>query len=310
MSSPVTKTPKPGNRRQQPPPPRNQRFDGVRAPAERGGGSTSLGAAIRRYPLLVALPTVLLLAAGILAGAAKSPTYSAAATINVGKSDINTQATPGYVQAAQALASTYSRLVMSQHISIPVAQQLHQSPATVAGGITAIPIPTQPTFTITATAGSPQGAVNLAHAAVTALQAYVNRSATQQGGAPQLLSRYQAAQAKADQLQLKASKIEARFRLNRPGVTSAQVQSAKVAGQVAALKAQALSGSYLGLSQNGGAPTLDVLIDPTSASSSNRKSNIEKYAVIGAVAGLAIGIAFAVLISALGTRSLARRTSA
>src|SRR5450755_3430585 len=92
------------------------------------GGSVTLASAVRRHPVLAILPAILLLAAGIVVGTKKAPTYSATATINVGKSDINTQATPGYVQASTVLASTYSRLVMSQHISVPTARLVNQSP--------------------------------------------------------------------------------------------------------------------------------------------------------------------------------------
>lgn len=65
----------------------------------------TLASAVRRHPFLTVLPAVVLLAAGIVAGVKKHPTYSATATINVGKADINTQATPGYVQASEALSA-------------------------------------------------------------------------------------------------------------------------------------------------------------------------------------------------------------
>ncbi|MBV9801885.1 MAG: hypothetical protein JO130_01780, partial [Solirubrobacterales bacterium] len=93
--------------------------------------STGLGRAIARHPFLVVLPAIFLLAAGIFAGTKKHPTYSASAMINVGRSDIITQATPGYVQAAQVLATSYSRVVMSEHVSLPVARQLGEPVGTV-----------------------------------------------------------------------------------------------------------------------------------------------------------------------------------
>jgi hypothetical protein len=125
-----------------------------------------------------------------------------------------------------------------------------------------------------------------------------------------LISQYQAAETKSDRLALTAGNLQARLRLHRHGVTASQVTAAKVASQVAALKAQSLSGAYLNLGTNGSAPSLDVLQSPTSATSSNRKTNIEKYGIVGLVAGLAIGIAFAVLLGAMQAMPRARRASA
>jgi hypothetical protein len=269
--------------------------------------SFSLGAAVRRHWLLALLPVVVLLAAGIVAGAKKAPTYSATATINVGKSDIATQATPGYLIAAEALASSYSRLVASQNVAVPAARAVGENPGTALSQLTAVPIPNEPTFTITATGSSSAKATALANAAVTALQHYVTISATQQGGPAQLLSKYQAAQRLAFALQQRAGSLQARLNarqngLSTPGpkVTQAEVTNAKVAAQTATLKAQALSGQYLNLSQSGTAPTLAVLVSPTGATSTDRSTNIEKFAIVGAVAGLVIGIAFAGLAEGVG----------
>ena len=285
-------------------------------------GPVTLAAAVRRHPVLTVVPAIVLLAVGIVVGAKQPPTYSATATINVGKSDINTQATPGYVQASTVLASTYSRLVMSQHISVPAARTVHQSAAAVGANLTAVPIPTQPTFTITATGHSPQAAVKLTNAAVSALQGFVDRSATQQGGTTQLLAKYKIASTHADQLQQTSRTLQRTLARQQAGLTQtaptqtpvtqapvsqAQVTQAQVAAAAASLQAEALGNQYLSLAQNGSAPTLDVLISPTATTASNRTSNIEKYAVIGAVGGLIIGIALAALVSNVRVRPGIRR---
>jgi hypothetical protein len=285
-------------------------------------GPVTLAAAVRRHPVLTLVPAIVLLAVGIIAGAKKPPTYSATATINVGKSDINTQATPGYVQASTVLASTYSRLVMSQHISVPTARAVHESASAVGANLSAVPIPTQPTFTITATGNSPQAAVSLTNAAVSTLQGFVANSATQQGGTAQLLAKYRLASTRADQLQQTGRTLQRSLAnqqagltqtapthtaVNHTPVTQAQVTQAQVGAAAASLQAEALGNQYLSLAQNGTAPALDVLIDPTATTTSNRTSNIERYAVIGTVGGLIIGIALAALVSRVRARPEIRR---
>jgi uncharacterized protein involved in exopolysaccharide biosynthesis len=295
-------------------PPEDPRF-GYREPPR-----FTLAAAARRHWFLTLLPVVLLAAAGVFAGHAKKPTYSATATINVGKSDINTQATPGYLVAAEALASSYSRLVQSQHIAVPAAKKVGETPAQAGKALTAVPISNEPTFTITATGSSPARATALANAAVSALRAFVARTATQGGGTPQLLARYRKASAKAFSLQAQLRRLEAHaapldtstVTVTTPTtntVSQAQITAAKVAAQTAQLEAQALSGQYLNLAQGGVAPTLDVLIAPTGETTTNRKTNMEKFGIVGAVGGLVIGLAFASLAGAVDVRR-ARRAAA
>ena len=284
-------------------------------------GPVTLAAAVRRHPVLTVVPAIVLLAVGIVVGVKQPPTYSATATINVGKSDINTQATPGYVQASTVLASTYSRLVISQHISVPAARAVHQSAAAVGANLTAVPIPTQPTFTITATGHSPQAAVKLTNAAVSALQGFVDRSATQQGGTTQLLAKYDRVHpcrsAAADQPHPSA---HACAPAGRPHPDSADSDTSHPGtgdpgtGHTGTSRRRGrlppgggIGQPDLSLAQNGSAPTLDVLISPTATTASNRTSNIEKYAVIGAVGGLIIGIALAALVSNVRVRPRIRR---
>jgi hypothetical protein len=255
----------------------------------------------------VILPAVILLAVGVVLGSKKAPTYSATATINVGKADIATQATPGYVQASEALAASYSRLVTSQHVAVPAARAVGESPSSVASRISAVPIPNEPTFTITTTDSTPQSAVRLARATVSSIVKYAQQSQTNQGGPTQLLNRYHRLQTRADALQATADKLQGQLQVNTLGVTQAQVTKAKVAAQTISLQAQALSNQYLNLAQNGAAPSLDVLIDPTSPTTSDRTSNREKYGVVGAVAGLVIGVALAGLVASIGTFRMRRR---
>jgi hypothetical protein len=277
----------------------------------------TLAGAARAHWFLTLLPVVLLAVAGVIAGHTKKPTYSATATINVGKSDINTQATPGYLVAAEALASSYSRLVQSQHISVPAAKRVNETPAQVGAQLTAVPISSEPTFTITAEGTSAARATALVNAAISALRAFAARTATQGGGTAQLLASYRKAQTNAFALQVKLRRLEAHaapldtstVTVTTPTtdtVSQARITAAKVAAQTAGLQAEALSGQYLNLAQGGVAPTLDVLIAPTGETTTNRTTNMEKFGIVGAVGGLVIGLAFAALAGAVEVRRARR----
>src|SRR4051794_41585036 len=65
---------------------------------------------LRRFWWLIVGLAVLLGAAGVYVGANRGATYTAAASVNVGRVDIRSQALPGYMTAAQALAPPYNPL--------------------------------------------------------------------------------------------------------------------------------------------------------------------------------------------------------
>jgi capsular polysaccharide biosynthesis protein len=245
---------------------------------------------------------VIFAAAGITLGLRRAPTYTASTVINVGSPDIASQATPGYVQAEQTLASAYSREVTSQFVYGPVARQLHTSQAAVASRLSSSAVPSSPTFTINATGHDQQSAIQLAHTATKALQHYinvVNQGETQSGT---LLSRYRAATREADRLSAYSGKLDGQNRVHPGSVSSQRRQDAHVASQVAQLQANALSAQYTA----GGATTKTgasiQVLNPASAATSDRRSIAERYGVIGAAAGIVLGAALALMVANLRRR--------
>ncbi len=257
--------------------------------------STGLGAALRRYPLVALLPVVVLVAAGITLGLRKPPTYTATTQLNVGTADINSQATPGYVQAEQTLAQAYSRLVTSQYVYNPAAQAMGASPSAVAGRLSSSAVPNSPTFTINATGPSQRAAVQLAAAATTALQHKINQLDQGENASTNLLTQFRQAQGQADRLQARSGSLQARHASGTGGVSLARVQGAKLDAQVAQLQAQALGTQYTNASTMSHGAIIDVL-NPATSATSNRQSITERYALVGLAAGLVMGAALALLV--------------
>src|ERR687896_24634 len=93
--------------------PDGRRFASSRPPAPHPLGP--LRPVVSRWWLV--LPVMLAFAGGgaYVANQAQ-PTYSASATINVGRTDVRVQALPGYAAGATSLAAAYTRIVQSAEI--------------------------------------------------------------------------------------------------------------------------------------------------------------------------------------------------
>ena len=268
--------------------------------------STGLGAALKKYPLIALLPVVVLVAAGVTLGMRKPPTYTATTQLNVGASDINSQATPGYVQAEQTLAQAYSREVTSQYVYNPAAQSLGISPAAVAGRLSSSAVPNSPTFTINATGPSQSSAVHLAAVATQALQHKINQVDQGESGSKYLLNEFRTAQAQADTLANHSGSLQARNSSGNGNINQRRLVNAKVAAQVAQVQAQALATQYTSSNTLSKGAIIDVL-NPATSASSNRSSITERYALVGLAAGLVMGCALALLVYGARRRWTDRR---
>src|SRR5947209_7690170 len=129
--------------------------------------------AARRHWALTWLAVLIMLAAAAAAGLSYKPTYSAQARLNIGRLDVSTQAIPGYAQAIQTLAVAYARLVTSNGVVVPVADQLHISPTEARSRLDGSAIPQSPVIIVNATASNPAAAILLANAASNQLVAYL-----------------------------------------------------------------------------------------------------------------------------------------
>jgi capsular polysaccharide biosynthesis protein len=260
------------------------------------GGPRTVGEAIGRHWWLPVLLAVVLGAAGAIAGHLRSPVYTTSAVLNAGRIDIQAQSISGYTQASAYLATTYSRAVHSGAVLTPVARRTGRSIDSLAGSVSATPIPNSSVFRVQAKARSAPEAVKTANAAAAQVVAFA-RSQIRGGPAATLLDRFGTASAKASSLASRAGAAR-----SKRGISSTELADVRRAAAVASLEAQGLQQQYIAqVAQLKGAAEV-LLLSPARKASSDRAQKTEIGAFIGLIAGLLIGGLLALRLGLRGRR--------
>jgi uncharacterized protein involved in exopolysaccharide biosynthesis len=235
---------------------------------------------------IVAIVTLLFAGGAVPAASRRAPTYTASTTINVGRVDVRVQALPGYVAGATSLAASYSRIATSDRIVVPLAQRLKLTPAAVRSRLSATQIPGAPMFTIYGSGADGRQAVAFTDAASRELRTYVRDSGDGTASVRQLLSDWR------EQARTAAS-LKRRIAALPEGSPSAD--SLQVDLDTAQLKEQTLRGQYEQRSAEVASTAgIEVISEPVQASSDAHRT-LQRFLVVGLLAGLLVGSALAVL---------------
>jgi hypothetical protein len=141
----------------------------------------------------------------------------------------------------------------------------------------------------------------LAGAATKALQHTINVLDQGENASTQLLNRYRAAEREANRLSSISGRLSGQNRVIPGSVSQARLRDAKLASQVAQLKANALSSQYTNSSTISRGAIIQVL-NPAASASSDKRSIAERYGIIGAAAGVVLGAAVALMVANLRRR--------
>jgi uncharacterized protein involved in exopolysaccharide biosynthesis len=271
-------------------PPDGRRFPPSRPPAQHPLGP--LRPVVSRWWLV--LPVMLAFAAGgaYVANEAQ-PTYSASATINVGRTDVRVQALPGYAAGATSLAAAYARIVQSAEIEEPLARRLRLPVDDVRRRLSAVPVPSNPFFTIRGTGRTADEAVRFTRAATREMKAYVKRSDRGDVSVDSLLSRYRSVASRQADLQRRIDRLTA-------GAVGSSVPPSAARAQAEydtlAIQAEALKQQYAERSAEVATTAGITVISPATAAESDRKKTVQRLVAVGLVAGLVVGSALALLL--------------
>lgn len=93
-----------------------------------------------RWALTIAL-VVGLAGVGGVAGYLRTPTYTSTVDLAIGTGALATNSVPGYVQAVETLAGSFSRTIDADAITAEVARRTGMSTSDVIGSLTASPVP-------------------------------------------------------------------------------------------------------------------------------------------------------------------------
>lgn len=251
----------------------------------------SAGDAMRRRPVVVVLPAVVLMVLGAVLGLHGKSTYTATAQLVVQPLAPTVSQLPGAVQSAEDQATNESRLVNSSAVIVPLASEFHMTAASIANHISATPIPGSTVIRLGAEANSADAAVALANAAAVKFAHYVNRELQSTAESETVLRSYQAAEVLLNRARNTKTAFEGRH-ISRGGLVSLEA-----AVSAAQLRATALGAQYQSTIQAlATAPSVKPFASATKASSS-RSSKVEIYVLGGLVVGLLLGIAAATLLA-------------
>ena len=249
--------------------------------------------AVRRHPFLAILPVFFFVAAGVVIGATRSPTYTATAEVSVGRITTNTPTgIPGVIEASRALASTYARAVDANDVVNATAKSVNLPPGAVKARVEADPIPESPLIKVKATGPTTGEAIRIANAASKALIDYVGRLNRTESELDRVATQYRAAALDYSKKQDVVSRLE---RSVNNGSTSARKDLVKARADLssARLERDSLQATYTTLQQSGSAaPTLEIF-SLADGAESDRAETVQVLGLIGLIAGLLAGAGLA-----------------
>lgn len=260
----------------------------------------SIWEAIRRHPVLAVLPLVVLTAAGIALGLARSPEYTATSRMYVQVPSAEPSTLFAVTDAAAGLASAYSRAVAATAVSRAVARDLARDPAAAAGSSSATPVPDSPIVKVTGQASSERAAVRLANVTAAELANYINNLNTSSTASKYALAAFSAATRRVARARAKLVDAQQAVDALATDAAKAELESARAAYEVAQLRQSAAKLRFTSL-QSGQQPSLEPLRNATGATD-DRTSKLELFGFAGVLAGALAGCALAMLGRALDTR--------
>jgi capsular polysaccharide biosynthesis protein len=255
------------------------------------------GRAARRFWWLIALLAVVCAAIGVAAGTQRDPVYTAANQLNVGTLDAQTQAVPGYVEAAKSLASSYSRLAVTDDVLAPVGQKVGLSAKGVKGLVSVTPVTDNPIITVRAEGSSEPAARRLSDTLADQLVTSVSTIDRRDEQTARLLNRFRAASQRASRYEEELRTLRARRENDAASVSLTRIERAQSRAETERLQAQALSTQYSSAAARGtGAAGIERFGEQSVSNDRSRK--IQQLGLVGAIAGAALGLAGAVLLTA------------
>jgi hypothetical protein len=278
-------------------PPDLQRLDRSHAPLSEDGislpaaqqASFLVAAVVRHRRLVLAIAAALALG-GVALGREHPPTFTAAATLQVGAVNPNAANFYGFTQAATQLAPVFSRSYAATAVLEYIHTRLGITPAKALARLSAAPLPLSPSFTISATAATARGATKLANVAAAGMIAYTARANATDGTVEALLTSYRAA---TEVVQRDADRVGPQHGASRRSL-AAHAELASARAQAAALAA-AYQNAVVAAPPPGG---LVSLLSAATTATSDHAAKIELFGFTGLLVGIVLGCAVAALYEA------------
>lgn len=255
--------------------------------------------AVRRYPMLVAAPMLALAAIGAAIGYARTPTYKATSEIAVGQLNVSDPAAVGsVVQATQSLAGVYSRMINATQVRERIAKTREARGSQIG----ATPIPGSPLIRVIATGSSAGQAVAASNAASKALLDYSKQYGTSSDRSSSIYEKYKNASLAVAKAQGRVAGLGQAFGRSHSQADRRALAKAQSDLDAARLKRDGLRFNYGANQQSAQAAPVLREFSKAGGATSDRVSFMEILALLGAVAGAAIGCA-------LATTALKRRVA-
>lgn len=249
---------------------------------------------LRGWPLIL-LTTLILVAAGIVTGLRRDPVYTAETRMAVGSINASAQSVPGYVAAAEALASSYSRISASDQLVVPLSRRVGLPPEEIEERVEAAPVPEAPLLRMTAEGSSEQDAIVLAEAAAQELREFVANTETNNQRASEALQEYRRWSREAVRLESRLDQRRGIRRVSPGAVPLSEIQQLQSAAEVARLRAEGAGSQYQALRERSIERAGLTVVRRARSASSDRNAVIQQLAFVGLVGGLLIGGGLAAL---------------
>lgn len=263
-----------------------------------------LVAAVRRHPVVAALPVVLLVVLAAIAAYNRPAVFTAETRLAVGRVDPSVPGgLVGFTDATRALAERYSRSVRSEAVLQPVSGPGVAAIDELRRKVNAAPIPESPVFRITAKGATAAEAVRLSNQVSDSMV----RFAAIQSEATPLSARALAAYRKASELMAERRAIEGTRRQQddaRETLRSRRLlAAARAEVAVAELRVRILRNEYEASRRTPGPVATASVLERATGATSDRLKKAQLLLFAAVAVGIPIGLAFAVM---LGNRDLRR----